>query len=322
VLDMSKIEAGKLEIEDIPFDIPALMDSVRSNVGGMADQKGLALQIECDASVRRVMGDPTRLRQAILNLVSNAIKFTDHGHVRLTAQVVDTQAATSTWRFEVEDTGRGISSDLQSRLFRPFEQEDGSAMRQYGGTGLGLSISKRLVEMMGGDIGCRSTPGQGSLFWFTVRLKPVDLQAQQAPASDKEDSLAQLRARHPGARIVLADDNEVNLEVTRAVLAVASLDVIEARDGEEAISKASSTRAQMILMDVRMPRMDGIQATIALRQLFPPEALPIVALTANAFEEDRRECLMAGMNGFLTKPVDTALLYRTVLHWLDRATRG
>jgi len=322
VLDMSKIEAGKFEIEDLPFDLPALMESVRANVEGLAYHKRLSLQIEYDPSARHVVGDPTRLRQAILNLVSNAIKFTDHGHVRLTAQVVDTQAATTTWRFQVEDTGRGISSDLQSRLFRPFEQEDGSVMRQHGGTGLGLSISKRLVEMMGGEIGCHSTPGQGSLFWFTVRLKPVDLQAPQAPTSDKEDALAQLRARHPGARIVLADDNEVNLEVTRAALAVAGLDVIEARDGEEAISKVSSTRAQMVLMDMRMPRMDGIQATITLRQLFPPEALPIVALTANAFEEDRRECLMAGMNGFLTKPVDAALLYRSVLHWLDHAARG
>lgn len=268
------------------------------------------------------MGDPTRLRQTILNLVSNAIKFTDHGHVRLTARVLDTNAESTTWRVEVEDTGRGISSDLQSRLFRPFEQEDGSVMRQYGGTGLGLSISKRLVEMMGGEIGCRSTQGQGSLFWFTVRLQPVDVQAPQTPASDREDSLAQLRARHSGARIVLADDNAVNLEVIRATLAVAGLVVIDAHDGAEAVREASSMRAQLVLMDVRMPRMDGIEATIALRELFPPEALPIVALTANAFEEDRRECLMAGMNGFLSKPVDPPLLNRTVLHWLDRAARG
>jgi signal transduction histidine kinase/ActR/RegA family two-component response regulator len=319
VLDMSKIEAGKLEMEELPFEVPALMESVRSHVAALAEQKGLSLQIACDAGARPVVGDPTRLRQANLNLLSNAIKFTDQGQVRLTAQVVDTQAATTTWRFEVEDTGRGISADLQGRLFRPFEQEDGSVMRQYGGTGLGLSITKRLVEMMGGEIGCRSTPGQGSLFWFTVRLALGDRVAPQAPASDREQTLAQLRARHPGARIVVADDNEVNLEVTRAALAVAGLDIIDARDGEEAVAKASSTRAQLVLMDVRMPHMDGIQATIALRQLFPPETLPIVALTANAFEEDRRECLMAGMNGFLTKPVDTALLYRTVLHWLDRA---
>ena len=322
VLDMSKIEAGKLKIEDVPFDLPALMESVRSNVEGLADHKRLSLQIEYDSSPRHVVGDPTRLRQVILNLVSNAIKFTDHGHVRLTAQVVDTQAATNTWRFQVEDTGCGISSDLQRRLFRPFEQEDGSVMRQYGGTGLGLSISKRLLEMMGGEIGCRSTPGQGSHFWFNVRLKPVDLKTLQTPTSDKEDALAQLRARHPGARIVLADDNEVNLLVTRAALEAAGLEVIEARDGEEAISRVSSIRAQMVLMDMRMPRVDGIQATITLRQLFPPEALPIVALTANAFEDDRRECLMAGMNGFLTKPVEPALLYRSVLHWLDHATRG
>jgi signal transduction histidine kinase/ActR/RegA family two-component response regulator len=322
VLDMSKIEAGKLEIEDIPFDLPALMESVRSNVGGLADHKGLSLQIEYDAGVRRLVGDPTRLRQAILNLVSNAIKFTDEGHVRLTAQVVDTEAAATTLRFQVEDTGRGISPDLQGRLFRPFEQEDGSMMRQYGGTGLGLSITKRLVEMMGGEIGCQSTPGQGSLFWFTVRLKPMASRALEAPPSDAHDAAAQLRTRHPGARIVLADDNEVNLEVTRHALLAAGLNVIEARDGEEAVSQVSSSRAQMVLMDVRMPRMDGIQATIALRQLFPPETLPIVALTANAFEEDRRECLMAGMNGFLTKPVDPTLLYQSVLHWLDRAARG
>jgi len=319
ILDLSKIEAGRLELESANFPLSSVLDQVRSMIAEQAAAKGIALVLDPDHVPLWLRGDPTRLRQALLNYASNAVKFTSTGRIALRARLLEEDGDALLLRFEVEDTGIGIAPDRLARLFEAFEQADASTTRRYGGTGLGLVITRRLARMMGGDAGGSSLPGHGSLFWFTARLargEPGPLGGE--PALALTDAQARLRQRHAGARVLLAEDHPVNREVAVCQLEMAGLVVDVAADGQIALEKAAEHSYDLVLMDMQMPRLDGLAATRAIRLLPGREQLPIIAMTANAFAEDRAECFAAGMCDFISKPVDTEALYTLLLRWLAR----
>ena len=267
--------------------------------------------------------------QVLLNFAGNAVKFTEQGTVRLLATQVTANAGEVLLRCEVVDTGVGIDEDAQSRLFEAFEQADTSTTRRFGGTGLGLAINKRLVSLMAGELGFSSRPGEGSTFWFTARLAPASGMATDvtmlAATSDTTLSAAslaslelELRERYRGARILLAEDNPVNREVALSLMADLGFAIDCAEDGRRALALASERSYDLILMDMQMPEMDGVAAT---RHPFATagagaQAAPIIALTANAFDEDRERCLAAGMNGHVAKPVEPATLFSALRRWL------
>jgi signal transduction histidine kinase/CheY-like chemotaxis protein len=320
VLDISKIEAGRLQLENVGFSPAQVLENVVNLVGHKAADKGLRLTIDCSPGVidLRLRGDPLRLGQILLNLAGNAVKFTERGTVTIRIRQAEAMADRITLRFEVEDTGIGVSAEDSKRLFIAFEQIDGSMTRKYGGTGLGLGISRKLAELMGGEIGFESLATGGSRFWFSACFDPApdEAQAPSAPP-DVEPAEACLRRRHPGARLLLAEDEPVGREIALDLLHSAGLQVVAAEDGEVALNLAQSQPFDLILMDMQMPKLNGVDATRAIRADSRNMATPIVAMTANAFDSDRRLCLDAGMNDHIGKPVDPALLYQTVLKWLD-----
>jgi signal transduction histidine kinase len=313
ILDLSKIEAGKLNIELIPLDIRDIVNDLVTLHAMGAQEKGVSLSADIDGEIPQVLkGDPTRIRQILANLVSNALKFTDEGSVKVHLKLQSLEGRQADIRFEVEDTGVGIEKDIKDRLFEEFTQADGSTTRKYGGTGLGLAIVKQLVEIMHGEFGVDSTPGEGSTFWFRLPLEVSDEQVISAPKEELVESQHQLRGR-----ILLVEDNPINQMVASKMLEKLGLDIILAGNGQEAIETLESEHIDAVLMDCQMPVLDGFAATRQIREQGRFVALPIIAMTANVMEGDRDKCIDAGMNDYIGKPVVAADLRKTLERWLD-----
>jgi CheY-like chemotaxis protein len=319
ILDLSKIEAGKFVLEDAPLTVAGLLANISSILSERARAKGLQLAVESGDFPPHLHGDATRLQQAVLNYATNALKFTDSGGVTLRAIVQDESAESVLVRFEVEDSGIGIAPEVLPRLFEVFEQADNSTTRKYGGTGLGLAINRRLAELMGGEVGVQSTPGVGSTFWLTARLQKNESRKESASAVVNDEAEQLIRQRHHNQRLLIVDDEPVNLEVARLFLEDSGLLIDTAKDGAEALRQAEKTAYALILMDMQMPILNGLEATVRIRALPGYRDTPILAMTANAFAEDRALCLKAGMNDFIGKPFDPDVLFSTLLSWLERS---
>ncbi|MGD2052990.1 MAG: ATP-binding protein [Gammaproteobacteria bacterium] len=313
ILDLSKIEAGKLNIELIPLDLREIVSELITLHTMTAEEKCIQLYAEIDDKLPQVLiGDPTRLRQIMANLVSNAVKFTDKGHVLVRIKVVSRDDNSADIRLEVEDTGVGIRDDIKDELFNEFTQADGSTTRKYGGTGLGLAIVRQLVEMMHGQFGVDSVPGEGSTFWFRITLPIGEAQATTQPGSS-EQALKGLLQGH----VLLVEDNPINQMVAQKMLEKIGLESTLAGDGQEALNRLEQDRFDAVLMDCQMPVMDGFEATRRIREQSALTSLPVIAMTANVMEGDREKCIEAGMNDYIGKPVVEADLKKTLARWLD-----
>ena len=321
VLDLSKIEAGKMLLELVPVSPAAILDNVVSMLAERAQAKGVRLVAETERLPAGLLGDPTRLAQALLNYAGNALKFTETGTVSLRLSCVESAADSVLVRFEVADTGPGIDAETCARLFSAFEQADSSTTRRYGGTGLGLAITGHLAKLMGGEAGVGSVPGEGSTFWFTARL-PVGNEASVAqPAGEGSPAEARLAREFGDRRLLLVEDDPINREVAIELMAGLVFQVDVAEDGAQALACATKAVYDLILMDMQMPTMDGLEATRSIRMLPDGDVPVIVAMTANAYSEDRARCAEAGMDDFIAKPVDPDALFETILKWLDLGGR-
>ncbi|MBL8473487.1 MAG: PAS domain S-box protein [Rhodocyclaceae bacterium] len=318
VLDLAQIEADKLVLHPERFQLRRAVDNVAAMVAGRALAKGLQLIVDCPPQDLALFGDATRYTQSLLNLASNAVKFTESGRVCI--RVTPRQSADGKIELlsEVEDTGPGIAEEVVARLFTPFEQGDMSSTRTQGGSGLGLAITRRLAQLMQGDTGVNTKLGQGSTFWFSAwfGVDEAAAQADAVPDLQRTPTEKTLMSEFAGRRILLVEDEEINQEVATLILQDLGLQVVPAADGQEALELARGECFDLVLMDMRMPRLGGVAATRAIRALPAWREVPIVAMTANAFEENRQQCFAAGMNDFLTKPIDTNRLHEVLLRWL------
>ena len=319
ILDLSKVEAGYLAVERVDFDLLEVVREAWGAASARAEQKGLETRLEAEPGLpAAVCSDPLRLSQVLMNLATNAVKFTEAGVIRL--RVAPEPGAAPAVRFEVIDTGIGIAAAERERLFRPFEQADTSTTRRYGGTGLGLAICRRFVEAMGGRIGVESEPGRGSTFWFVLPMEPA---RGAAPKAERGIIPGDAGGRDPaGTRILLVEDDPINQEVAEEMLRLAGYEVDLAANGALALEKAAAGDYDLVLMDVQMPVMDGFEAARGLRAGGRHAATPIVAMTANVYQEDRERARAAGMNDFVAKPVDPEVLLDAVARWTGTRPRS
>ncbi len=318
VLDFSKIEAGKFELEIAEFSLSQVLDTVTGMLAQRAAEKKLEVHVELDPLLeqQQLQGDAQRISEVLLNFAGNAVKFTDNGFVGIRVQVERDLGTALQLLIEVEDSGIGIAEEAQGRLFQDFEQADSSTTRRYGGTGLGLAICRRLADLMGGEVGVESQPGRGSRFWFRLTLDKATNPAPQQARLSRSQAAQELANKFAGTRLLLAEDNLVNQEVAVALLGSAGLSVDVAEDGVQAVAMAATGAYALVLMDVQMPQMDGLDATRAIRASGNP--VPILAMTANAFDEERQRCLDAGMNDHVAKPVVAEQLFATLKLWLSK----
>ena len=319
ILDFSKIEAGKLELLASDFSPAKLIDNTTALLIDRIRSRGLQFHCEIDPALPPVLnGDALRIGQILLNFLSNAVKFTDQGSITITVSLLKQTPAGLLVRFAVSDTGIGIPPEQQARIFDVFEQADSSTTRRFGGTGLGLAIARRLAQLMGGETGLNSSPGAGSSFWFSACLQtgshqPDTIRNIKLARGDAENLLI---TRYTNSRILVAEDNLINQEVALDLLRSVGLQADVAANGKRAVEMAARRAYDLILMDVQMPIMDGLVATRAIRETESGRHVPILAMTANAFSEDRRRCLEAGMNDHVAKPVDPQDLYAALIKWL------
>jgi CheY-like chemotaxis protein len=319
ILDFSKIAARKLLLEDIPFNLRTLVGELVTLLSSQAQANNLALIAEIDPQLpEMLLGDPTRMRQVLTNFMTNAIKFTHEGEVRVRVLCLSAFASRVMLRLEVRDTGIGIPEEKQKDLFLSFTQGDGSTTRKYGGTGLGLAIVRQLVLMMGGKIGLESEPGRGSTFWCELDFPVAALTAESEERKEAETQAEGALQGH----VLLVEDNKVNQMVASRMLTGMGLTVDLAENGEKALAALARNRYDLVLMDCQMPVLDGYEATRAFRSQEPQGAkrLPIIAMTAHAMEGDRRKCLEAGMDDYLAKPVKKELLRKLLGQWLPVAS--
>ncbi|CAK0771052.1 two-component system, sensor histidine kinase and response regulator [Gammaproteobacteria bacterium] len=315
ILDLSKIEAGRLQIENVDFSLQDVLEKISTMIRPRAREKGLSFRLESAVLQNWWQGDPTRISQIILNYLDNAIKFTNRGEIVLRVRVIeDDEIKGSLFRFEVQDSGIGLEPEKQARLFSAFEQGDASTTRRYGGTGLGLAINRRLATLMGGEAGVESVFGYGSLFWVTVRLSKGMAPATNSKIQNAELCLIQ---EYQGNRILVVEDDVMNQEVAKGLLEGVGLLVDLAENGKIALEKVQKQTYDLILMDSQLPIMDGFLATRSIR-ILPKPRIPIVAMTASAFTEDRQQCLAVGMDDFVAKPVVPEDLFSCLVRWLPK----
>ena len=325
ILDLSKVEAGKVELERMVFTPVSLLGEVRYLFADQVQRKLLTLQVDWQGSAQRYVGDVVRIRQMLSNLLSNAIKFTECGEVAISGRELSRDADSAMLEFSVHDTGIGVPLDKQSLLFQPFSQADSSTTRKYGGTGLGLSIVRRLAELMGGEVGVSSEVGRGARFWFSIRVALVETGSDTRQVA-RDSAFAvppvdvDIAADFSNARILVVEDNPVNRKVIEALLRKLGLTFVTVENGLEAVAAVQgSIPFDLVLMDCQMPVLDGFEATRQIRQWEQASGrarLPVVALTAGAFEEDRQHCSAVGMDDFLAKPLKVSELTAVLKKWL------
>lgn len=331
ILDLSKVESGNITLESIPFDLVDLVNQVMDLLGQQAIAKGLDLIIEIsEGAPTSLNGDPLRLREVLVNLVNNAIKFTDEGTVQIRIEKIDETDFYFNMRFEVADTGCGISREMHAKLFEPYEQADRSTTRLHGGTGLGLSICRQLIELMGGEIDFFSRPGEGTTFWFTARFSKTDSLPDTVSSPDAENKPGRLncdfnmaKVNVPKHRVLVVDDNEINRFLCREVLTRLGVEVVTVGDGQQSLHALGDAHFDLILMDCEMPVMDGYTASRKIRESEEEcglDPVPIIALTAHAMEGDRELSLAAGMDDHLTKPFKVEQLQALLDTWLSAET--
>jgi CheY-like chemotaxis protein len=314
ILDFTHIESGNTTRVTRDFNLATMMHKINGTIEELAVAKKLAYVCVVDSAVpENLNGDPVKLEQVLLNLASNAVKFTRQGAVNLRANLIEATGDDVKIRFEIQDTGIGIDPSLLEHIFVPFEQVDNSLTRQYGGLGLGLSINHKLIEMMGGEMGVESESGKGSTFWIVITLKRSQ---EKSAVTSGLSPLQSLKAHKSRPRILMVDDDFINQELLKFLLTEAELQCDTANDGEEAVGMAGDTDYDLILMDIQMPIMDGLAATRAIRVLPERQLTPIIGVSANAFDEVKDRCFEAGMNAFLTKPVSPEVLYGELAKWL------
>ncbi|MGE0877209.1 MAG: response regulator [Acidimicrobiia bacterium] len=323
VLDFSKIESGKVEVDLVDVDLVRLVNEVTLTLASSASAKWLTLEAHVAPEARTIVRtDPTRVRQVLVNLIGNAIKFTEKGSVTVVATKRRTDDGAPVLRFDVMDTGIGISEQVRAKLFKPFQQGDLSTTRKYGGTGLGLAISTQLLQLLHGKIDCEGEPGKGSTFWFEIPFEPGSV--SYAPPSSRPLTASDQLLFRPGVlRVLLAEDNPVNQMVASKLLEKSGMVVETADNGLEALNAVMAYHYDLVVMDCQMPEMDGFEATRRIRSLEPGgptrPGVPILALTANALDGDRERCLEAGMTDYLAKSVDRAALSSKLTELMNAA---